>query len=479
VTFPRPRLHFEQSILLYCLPMDNVKGLKPFFEPESIAIIGISRKTGPGTYNALENLLNYGYGGRLYPVNPNASEIAGIKAYPSIKDVPGPVDLAVISTPRERVPQHVRDCAERGIRCVSILTQGFNDAGDEVGNRLLHEIKETAAATGCRVLGPNSFGSASYFHNFCSAFARVSMQPSPVGLVSQTGGIFDGVSEFRFVGKGIDVGNICNVDFADCLDYFEQDPQVRVIALHIEGMPDPRHFIETARRVSHSKPIVALKTGRSRQAVKAAQSHTGSLAGNGDIWEAAFKQAGIISVYSMEEMMDVTRALYMLPPLTNPNICVATFSGGTAIMALDAMQGTNLSAGELPERTRDLIARQAPPWLGVGNPVDYWPMVMGAESVPQAIEHIMEILLGDRKFGGWMFIQIVPDLKRGGLTRDILKGIVARHPDKPLVSVLTGPHGSEIIRELQSEGVLAFPTPERASRALARLYTYHLRRGSR
>ena len=458
--------------------MKNVQELKPFFEPDSIAIIGISRKTGPGTYNAVENLLRYGYSGRVYPINPNATEIAGVKAYASINDVPDKVDLAVISTPRARVPQHVRDCAARGIGCVSILTQGFNDAGDEEGNGLLGEIKQTAAATGCRVLGPNSFGSASYFHRFCTAFAGISMQDIPVGIVTQTGGLFDGVTEFRFVGKGIDVGNICNVDFADCLEYYEQDPQVRVIALHIEGMPDARRFIRTARRVSQRKPIVAIKTGRSRQAVKAAQSHTGSLAGSNEIWEAAFKQAGIISVYSMEELMDITRALYTLPPLTNPNICVATFSGGTAIMALDAMQGTDLTSGELPPSVRDQIVKHAPPWLGVGNPVDYWPMVMGSESLYQAVDNIMEILLADRTYGGCIFIQIVQDMHRGGFTRELIKGMAARHPDKPLVGVLTGPCGSAVARELQENGVLAFPTPERASRALSRLYRYHLWRSS-
>ncbi len=458
--------------------MENVAALKPFFEPGSIAIIGLSRKTGQGTYNALENLLGYGYSGRVYPINPNASEIAGVKAYASINDVPDPVDLAVISTPRAHVPQHIRDCAARGIRCVSILTQGFNDAGDEEGNRLLGEIKQIAATTGCRVLGPNSFGSANYFHKFCSAFASISMQAIPVGMVTQTGGLFDGVSEFRFVGKGIDVGNICNVDFADCLDYFEQDPQVRVIALHIEGMPDARRFIQTARRVSRSKPIVALKTGRSRQAVKAAQSHTGSLAGSNKVWEAAFKQAGIISVYSMEELMDMTRALYTLPPLTNPNICVATFSGGAAIMALDAMQGTDLTAGELSPSSREQITGHAPSWLGVGNPVDYWPMVMGSGSLYQAVDDIMEVLLTDPAFGGWIFIQIVQNMQQGGYTRDLLKGMVARHPDKALVGVLTGPSGFEVARELQENGILAFPTPERASRALARLYRYYLRRGA-
>ncbi len=458
--------------------MENVQGLKPFFEPESVAIIGISRKTGPGTYNALENLLNYGYSGRLYPVNPNATEIAGVKAYASINDIPDPVDLAVISTPRARVPQHIRDCAARGIKCVSILTQGFNDAGDEEGNRLLGEIKDIAATTGCRVLGPNSFGSANYFHKFCSAFAGISMQAIPVGMVTQTGGLFDGVTRYRFVGKGIDVGNTCNVDFADCLEYYEQDPQVKVITLHIEGMSNARRFIQTARRVSRSKPIVALKTGRSRQAVKAAQSHTGSLAGSNEVWEAAFKQAGIISVYSMEELMDITRALYTLPPLTNPNICVATFSGGTAIMALDAMQGTDLTAGELSPSSREKITRLAPPWLGVGNPVDYWPMVMGSAALYQAVDDIMEILLTDPAYGGWIFIQIVQNMRQGAFTRDLLKGMVARHPDKPLVGVLTGPGGFEVAGEMQENGVLAFPTPERASRALARAYRYYLRRGA-
>jgi acyl-CoA synthetase (NDP forming) len=457
--------------------MDNVHGLKPFFEPQSIAIIGLSRKTGAGTHNALENLAGYGYSGQIYPVNPNAGEIMGFKAYASVNDIPGPVDLAVISTPRARVPGHIRECAARGISCISIVTQGFNDAGDEEGHRLFKEIKELAASTGCRILGPNSFGSANIFHNFSSAFARISMQPNPVGLVSQTGGIFNGVSEFRFVGKGIDVGNICNVDFADCLEYFEHDPQVKVIALHIEGMPDARRFMHTARRISHRKPIVALKTGRSLQAVKAAQSHTGSLAGSNEVWEAALKQAGIISVNSLQEMVDVTRTLCLLPPLSKPNICVATFSGGAAIMALDAMQGSDLLAGEPLPATREEIGKMAPAWLGVGNPVDYWPMVMGRESVSRSISGIMEILLADETYGGWMFIQIVPDRRVGDETRDMLKDLVSRHPGKPLVCVLTGAHGSELVKELQQDGsILAFPTPERASRALARLYQYSLRR---
>ena len=153
------------------------------------------------------------------------------------------------------------------------------------------------------------------------------------------------------MGKGIDVANITNVDFADCLEYFEQDHQVKVIVLHIEGMPDARRFIKIARRVSLKKPIIALKTGRSEQGIAAAQSHTGSLAGTNEVWDAALKQAGIIRVDNLEEMVDITRTLSMLPPLENPNIAVATFSGGTGIMAMDGMQNSRLRIGNIQANT--------------------------------------------------------------------------------------------------------------------------------
>jgi acetyltransferase len=285
--------------------------------------------------------------------------------------------------------------------------------------------------------------------------------------------LFNGVSEYRFVGKGIDVANITNVDFADCLEYFEQDHQVKVIVLHIEGMPDARRFIKIARRVSLKKPIIALKTGRSEQGIAAAQSHTGSLAGTNEVWDAALKQAGIIRVDNLEEMVDITRTLSMLPPLENPNIAVATFSGGTGIMALDGMQNSRLRIGNIPANTRQLINRHAPDWLVVGNPLDYWPMVMGAENQALMISEIMEALLQDSSFGGIIFIQIIPDEYRGENARKILSSLREKYPDRSLVAVFTGPLNSEYVKKFQEEGrILAFPTPERASRALVRLWQY-------
>ena len=453
--------------------MDNREDLKPFLEPRAVAIIGLSRKTGEQGNNALENLLSYGYSGKIYPINPNTDEILGVRAYPSVKDVDGQIDLAVISTHRSRVPTHVRECAERGIKCISIVTQGFVDAGDEEGRRLFTEIADIAKSSGCRILGPNSFGSANVFHNFCSAFARTSMQRNPVGLVCQTGSLFNSSSEFRFTGKGIDVGNICNVDFADCLEYFEHDPEVKVIALHIEGMADARRFLRVAKRVAVQKPIVAIKTGRSEQAVRAASSHTGSLAGQHEVWEAALKQSGIINTGSFEEFTDITRAFCILPPLTKPEVCVATFSGGMAIMGLDAMHSTGLRAGTLSPATRSKLEKLAPEWLSVGNPMDYWPIVMGSASPHVLLGEILESLLADDGFGALLFIQIIPAPAMSRNIKNLLDSLAVKYPNRPLAAALTGPRSFDLVKELQDEGrVLAFPAPERAIRALDRVYQY-------
>ena len=450
---------------------NNAEGLRPFFEPQSVAIIGLSRKTGKGQHNALENLLDYGYKGHIYPVNPNASEILGVKTYPSVRDIEGPVELAVLVTPRAQVPMHVRNCAEKGIKCITIVTQGFTDAGDPEGNRLFEDIVETTSAYNCRILGPNSFGSANAFFRFGSSFARVHMQPNPVGLICQSGGLFNGLSEYSFVGKAIDVGNICNIDFADCIEYFEHDPDVKVIVLHIEGMPDVPRFLKVAGRVTRKKPIIAIKTGKSEQAAKAAQSHTGSLAGKNEIWDAALKQAGIMTADSLEELVDTTRALCMLPPVRKEEVCVVTFSGGTAIMALDGLRGSSLKAGSLSPSTLSELKKIAPPWLPVGNPVDYWPMVMGADNRLKLMEDIFRVVLNDDKFGSLLFIQIIHDALQGREIRLFLNSMVSEYPGKPIVASLVGPYGAECVKELQIEGrVLAFHAPERAARALVRSF---------
>jgi acetyltransferase len=229
-----------------------------------------------------------------------------------------------------------------------------------------------------------------------------------------------------------------------------------------------------AQRVSRKKPVIALKTGKAEQSIIAASSHTGSLAGQHEVWEAALKQAGIISVDSFEELTDITRAFCLLPPLTNPNVCVATFSGGIAIMALDAMRNTKLQAGRLSQTTRAKIEQLSPDWLSVSNPVDFWPIVMGSGSMTRTLSDILEILLSDEEFGGLLFIQIIPSPAMGREISGLLNSLAAKYPSRPIVATLTGPCSFELVRELQKEGrVLAFPAPERAIQALARVHQYN------
>ncbi|MCK5212627.1 MAG: CoA-binding protein, partial [Dehalococcoidia bacterium] len=212
--------------------------IRPFVEPRSFTAIGVSRRTGPGTYNLLEHLVRYGYKGRVYPVNPNASEILGIKTYPDVAAVPEVTDLALISLPRLSVLQAVKDCIEKGIKAIIIITQGFADADDEEGKQMQDEIVALARSTGTRILGPNTFGVANASLGFCTAYLPIPMEENGVGTISMTGATFIGLNDIRLVGKGIDVGDACDVDIVDCLEYFEQDDATRAIALHIEGMPD-------------------------------------------------------------------------------------------------------------------------------------------------------------------------------------------------------------------------------------------------
>ena len=354
--------------------MDTINSkdmMKRLVEPQSLAIVGATRKTGEYAMNLVEHLHAYGYTGKIYPVNPNASEISGVQAYHHVGDIDAPIDQAVIMTPREVVPGALMECADKGIACAVVVAQGFNDAGDDEGKELNRQMKEVIRNTDIRVLGPNTFGIANGFINFSSSFAQIALDKVQVGIICQSGTFFHGFPEFRLTGKGIDIGNACDIGFIEGLEYFEDDPQVKVIGLHIEGISDTQRFLETARHVFLKKPIVALKTGKSDRTAKAMQSHTGSLAGNTLLWDSALKSAGIIRVNDMEEFYDIVRLFTIAPLMRNNKIVVATYSGAAGIMTMDALQGSGVEIGELSAATAQKIQGMAPSWLHVGNPADF------------------------------------------------------------------------------------------------------------
>ena len=459
------------------------KQLKLFFEPRAVAFVGISAKTGALAFNALENLLACGYEGRIYPVNPNADDILGLKAYPDVKSLPGPVDLAVISTRRSLVPEIVKECVEKGIRAIIVIGQGFSDAGDEEGRQLEEKVVRIARAGGARILGPNTIGVTNPFFNFTTSFLRqLRIEKLPIALICQSGIFFGGFCDgLRLLGKGIDIGNASDVGVADCLEYFEDDEDVRLIVVHIEGVRrsgEGRRILEVAGRVSKRKPIIVFKTGRGRQAASAIRSHTASLVGDDDVWDAAFEQCGVLRTRDLDELHDLVRAFCNLLPTKVENVAIVTLSGGMGVMALDACDEYGLRAATLSAETLQKLREMLPAWLEVKNPVDIFPAIMSAEEKGEVLMRSVEAVLSDENVdalllvaGTWLEV-VAPPLS------DVLKA--AGGFGKPVIWCpyldwafnVSVEDVEQKLKEKGVENVAALPTPERAVRALAALQKY-------
>jgi len=460
--------------------MQTLEHMKQFVEPQSVALIGISRATGEGNFNILENLLDYSYQGRIYPINPNVSEILGVKTYPSILDVGKDIDLAIIATPRILVPHLVKECTESNVKSITIVGQGFSDACDEQGKQLQREINYIAQSSHARILGPNTLGTANAFINFNSAFMKTEMKKEPICLICQSGTFFVGIPGIPLIGKGIDLGNACDISFTDSLEYFENDPETKVAVLHIEGIQDVKRFINTAKRITKTKPIIALKTGKTEQSAMAAVSHTGSLTGKDEVWETALCQAGIIRVNDMEELLDTAKAFSTLPLMKEQEIVVFSFSGAVGIITIDACQEFNLNLTELSSETKKRLAEIFPDWLSVGNPIDIWPAVMVSQPMTiKPLRDSMETVLSNERVGAIFFTAGTWSGKLGNDICQLFEEMATIHEDKAFVICPFGPYSDEAQGRLQATGKIAtFPTPERAIRALARLSEYsRYRRG--
>ena len=353
--------------------------MRRFMDPESVALIGTPRRTGPGTFNNAEMMLRYGFKGRIHPVNPAGGEILGLKVFPAVADIPGTVDLAVISVGRDRVPAAFEDCIRAGTRRVIIISQGFADA-DEHGRGLQDEIARRARETGVRVLGPNTLGVVNNFSRFNTAFVDIPFPERflPVSLVAQTGFIQVASRNlaWRDIGKAIDVGNSCDLDIAEALDYLADDPETKVIVVHMEGLKRGPAFLEAAGRASRLKPVIVLKTGRSTAGAKAALSHSGSLVGEDHVYDAAFERAGALRVRTSGEMRDAIHALAVLGEMEGPRIGVVSVTGAGGIMAADACEERGLRFGDLPQGLRERLLQGLPDWVRLSNPIDIWPIGM-------------------------------------------------------------------------------------------------------
>jgi len=439
--------------------------LKLFIEPTSVALVGVTRHTGKGAFNILENLLAIGFQGQIYPVNPKATHILGIEVYPEVASLPAGIDLAVVATPRQVVPKVIRDCAERGIKAVIIVSNGFAEA-DETGRRLQNRVLGIARRAGMRIIGPNSLGVVNNFSSFTSAFVASPRDRTPVALVCQSGGFLQGFAGFTS-GKSIDLGNKSDVDFPEVLEYLGNDPDTKVLALQMESVMDGGTFMEVATKVGRKKPILALKIGHSEEGAQAAASHTGSITGRAEVYQAVFKQAGIIPVDNVDEMGDLTRAFVNLPPFKGDKIGIITPTGAGGVMALDALSQHGLKRARLLPRTVERIKHFFPVWSPPANPVDMLTAAI-MHGFGKVYRESLAALIDDENVDAVLCISGIPTLK-------VIQQAANGKP-KPIITWITGEWDETLQQKVEETGYRAiYPTPGRAIRALAALREYSCR----
>lgn len=411
--------------------------MQNFLEPESVAIIGASRQTGSGSFNNVETILRYGYTGRIYQINPHTTSICGLKAYPSIASLPEVPDLAIISLSRERVPGIVAECGYFGIRRAIIITQGFSDA-DLKGAALQEEIVQLARQNSMRIIGPNTLGILNNYCRFTTSFADVPFPEkfAPVSLIAQTGflQVALGIYSFDNWGKAIDIGNGSDIDHVDALHYLADDPETRVIVVHIEGLKRGREFLKLASEVVLRKPVIVFKTGRSSAGANAAASHTGSLVGEDAIADAAFRRAGILRVRDASNLKDAIHALLRLDPMKGPHLGVLTATGAGGIMAADAGEDYGLRLAKVPTGLPETLKQGIPEWVHVGNPVDFWSIGMLGGKFKETVAKALEELLQSPDVDGVLaiFPSLVSPLHTNLDLFESIREVRAKNKEKPL-----------------------------------------------
>ncbi len=458
-------------------------GLDAVFRPRSVAVIGASRTRGSIGAATFHNLITRGFEGPVYPVNPVAEVVGSVRAYKSIEDVPGEVDLAMIVVPAVHVLTVLEACGRKGVKAAVVISAGFKEAGPE-GRAREQALVECARRHRMRLVGPNCLGviNAEPEVSLDATFAPAWPPHGQVAFSSQSGAlglaILDmaktlniGISHF------ISVGNKADVSGNDLLEFWERDPGTKIILLYLESFGNARRFIEIARRVSRKKPIVAVKSGRSAAGARAASSHTGSLAGPDAAVDALCRQSGVIRTDTMEELFDVAMLLAHQPVPRGHRVAIVTNAGGPGIMASDACEGHGLVVPALADETLAALRAFLPPEASTRNPVD-----MIASATPESFERAVELLACDPHVDAVLAIYVPPIVTQPlDVAQAIVRGADAAAArarakgvsSKPVMSCFLGSHGvPEGLQSLQEGNIPSYAFPEAAAIALARAVRY-------
>ncbi|MEM3506891.1 MAG: CoA-binding protein [Candidatus Bathyarchaeia archaeon] len=441
--------------------------LKHIFNPSSVAIIGASRDPGKTGYIILENIIKAGFKGKIYPINPKADEILGLKAYPSIESIEEQIDLAIVIVPAPVVPSVVEQCSKKGVKGIVVISGGFSETGVE-GEKLEKAIAEIIKKAKIRLIGPNCQGINNPHVGLCASWPLITTK-GPIAVISQSGTVGATMEcwasdEKVGISKFVALGNKADVNEIDLIEAFSEDENTKVISLYLEGVSDGRKFIEVAKKVTKKKPIVILKSGRTKLGIKAVMSHTRSLAGKDEIYDAAFKQSGVLRVEDIEELYDVSKALSLLKFPKGNKVLIITSSGGSGILSVDLCEKLGIALSELPESIKENLKKKLPPYCIISNPID-----LTGDATAERYGIVIQECANAHEID--VFFTIFGDPIVGAA--EVIKESMEK-TEKPIVVVFLG--GGEVEKsekeKMQYHGIPVFPTPERGIKALNALIRY-------
>jgi acetyltransferase len=437
--------------------------LDAIFSPRNVAVIGATEKEDSVGRTLLWNLISNPFGGTVFPVNPKRSNVLGIRAYPTVRDIPDQIDLAVIVTPAPTVPGLIRDCVDIGAKGAIIISAGFKEIGPE-GAKLEQEVLTIARQAKMRIIGPNCLGVMSPLTGINATFAKGMARPGSVGFISQSGALCTSVLDWSLsenVGFSsfVSIGSMLDVDWGDLLYYLGEDQRTKAIVMYMETIGNARRFLSAAREVALVKPIIVIKAGRTAAAAKAAASHTGSLAGSDDVLDAAFRRVGVLRVDKIAEIFYMAEVLSKQPRAQGPNLTIVTNAGGPGVLATDALiQGGGKLTEVSLEALEELNAFLPGAWSH-NNPID----ILGDAS-PDRYAKSLQVAANDKNSDGMLVILTPQDMTDPTLTAEALREAAKSVGKKPVLASWMG--GADVaagVQILNRASIPTFPYPDTAT----------------
>lgn len=444
--------------------------LEGFFNPGSVAVVGASREEGKTGYSIISNVVKYGFQGKIYPVNPKASEIMGLKSYPDMLSIEGDVDLAIIVIPPKFILNTIDECAKKGTKSVIIISAGFKETGGE-GRKLESQVVEKARGYGIRLLGPNCLGLIDTNSSLNASFAAGMPPKGNIAFFSQSGALCTAILDWAVgnnVGfsKFVSLGNKADLSELELIQTLADDPETSVILGYLEGVEKGPEFMDVARKAAKKKPLIIVKAGGTAAGARAASSHTGTLAGADKAFQAAFDQSGIIRAMSIEDLFDYALSFAGQPLPSDSRLAIITNAGGPGIIAADACERFKIDLAELSGDTINKLRESLPPVAGFFNPVD----VIG-DARADRYDAAVNTVLADPNVNGALVILTPQAMTEADKTAEIV--VRASKTGKPVIASFMGEASIKTANEtLRNGGVPNYPFPERGVKSFATMVRY-------